>query len=64
MKCPFCGLEFKEKEGVSACRGCPLAKSCLLLRCPRCGYEVPLEAKLVKSFKKWRKRINETKRPS
>jgi len=62
MKCSLCGLEFKEEEGASHCRGCPLARSCLLVRCPGCGYEVPLEPKFLKSFKKWRKKINETKR--
>lgn len=63
MKCALCGLEFKEEEeGVSRCRGCPLARSCGLVRCPNCGYEVPLEPKFLKAFKKWRKRINETKR--
>jgi hypothetical protein len=62
MKCSLCGLEFKEEEGLSACRGCRLARSCGLVRCPRCGYQVPLEPKFLKAFKKWRKRINETKR--
>ncbi len=62
MKCPLCGLEFKEEEGASHCRGCPLARSCGLIRCPNCGYEVPLEPKLLRAFKKWRKKVNETKR--
>ncbi len=62
MKCPLCGLEFEEEQGLSYCRGCPLARSCGLVRCPNCRYEVPLESKSLKAFKKWRERINETRR--
>ena len=62
MKCPLCGLGFKEGEGASSCRGCFLAKSCRLVKCPGCEYEVSLESKFLKSFKEWRKKINEIKR--
>ncbi len=62
MKCLLCGLEFRQGKEVSGCRGCPLARSCGLVRCPNCGYEVPLEPKLLRVFKKWRKKVNETKR--
>jgi len=47
MKCGFCGYDFDPSEAESACGGCPLAKGCHLMRCPRCGYEMPPEAKLI-----------------
>ncbi len=47
MKCGFCGYEFTPAEAESACNGCPLVPGCHLLRCPRCGYEAPPEAKLL-----------------
>jgi rubredoxin len=54
MKCVFCGYEFSEKEGVGACKGCPMAK-CDMIKCPNCGYETLPEPKLVKFFKRWLK---------
>jgi rubredoxin len=48
VKCSFCGYEFDPADGTSACGGCPLVKGCHLLRCPRCGYEMPPEAKLLR----------------
>ncbi|HJW88999.1 MAG TPA: hypothetical protein VJ436_00010 [Anaerolineales bacterium] len=30
-----------------ACLGCPVTRGCHLVRCPRCGYEMPPEARLV-----------------
>lgn len=47
MKCGFCGGEFNPKEAETACGSCPLVKGCHLVRCPRCGYEMPPEAKLI-----------------
>ena len=47
MKCGFCGYEFGPKEAGTACGSCPLVKDCHLVRCPRCGYEMPPEAKLI-----------------
>ncbi len=54
MRCSLCGLEFDEKQAQRACRGCIIAKSCNLVKCPNCGYESPLESKLVKKIKEWR----------
>lgn len=53
MKCAFCGYEFEEREAERACEGCPLAKSCKLLRCPRCSYEFPAEPNIIKSLRRW-----------
>ena len=47
MKCGFCDYEFDPAQAGTACNSCPLAKGCHLVRCPRCGYEMPPEAKLV-----------------
>ena len=47
MKCGFCGGEFNPGEAETACGSCPLVKGCHLVRCPRCGYEMPPEAKLI-----------------
>ena len=46
MKCSFCGAEFDPQAAEIACGSCPLIKGCALVRCPRCGYEMPTEAKL------------------
>jgi len=56
MKCDFCGHEFDLADAESACVGCPLARGCHLVRCPRCGYEMPPEAKLVSWLRKLRQR--------
>ncbi len=47
MTCGLCGLEFDPARAERACNGCPLVGDCGLIRCPRCGYEMPPEAKLV-----------------
>jgi hypothetical protein len=47
MKCGYCGHEFGPEEAGTACGSCPLVKGCHLVRCPRCGYEMPPEAKLI-----------------
>ena len=62
MKCSLCGFEFKEEEGQAACKGCPISRSCSLVKCPNCGYEIPKEPNLIKSLKRWKERIYEAKR--
>ncbi len=47
MKCGFCGYEFDISEAETACGNCPLVKGCHLVRCPRCGYEMPPESRLI-----------------
>jgi len=47
MKCGFCRYEFDISEAETACGNCPLVKGCHLVRCPRCGYEMPPEARLI-----------------
>lgn len=61
MKCQLCGLEFKEEEGQLACRGCHMTGPCGLIKCPNCGYETPKESNLIKSLKRWKEKLYETK---
>ena len=35
--CPMCAAPAAEMH--EACAGCPLAKGCTVLCCPRCGYQ-------------------------
>jgi len=51
MKCSLCGLEFDEEKAQNACHGCILSKSCDLIRCPNCGYEMPVEPKFIKKLR-------------
>ena len=58
MKCGFCGYVFEPASAQSTCSGCPLVPDCRLLRCPRCGYEMPPEARLVALIRKLRERTH------
>ena len=62
MKCSLCGFEFKEEDGQAACKGCTLSRSCGLIKCPNCGYEIPKESGIIKKLKRWEERIYEDKR--
>ena len=62
MKCPLCGLKFKEEDGQATCEGCTVSGTCSLVKCPNCGYEVPKEPGFIRQFKKWRNSKNESKR--
>jgi len=55
VKCGFCDYEFSTAQADTACNSCPLVKGCHLVRCPRCGYEMPPEAKLVRWLRKLRR---------
>ena len=56
MKCSLCGCRFQVEDAQAACANCPLGSKCRLVRCPNCGFEIPMEPKLVSAFKNWRKR--------
>ncbi len=61
MKCPLCGLEFNQEDGLKTCSGCKSMGACGLIKCPNCGYEVPAESGIVKFIKRWRKKTDESK---
>lgn len=56
MTCGFCGLTFDVSEGQVDCPGCPLSGNCGYVRCPRCGFDNPREAALVKVIRGWLRR--------
>ncbi len=60
--CPFCGLEYNEEESVSACRQCPMSGGCDMLRCPRCGYEVPRRSRLLAAIESIGRKFNGVRR--
>ena len=62
MTCPMCGNEFRREEAVTACAGCPAARSCTLVRCPRCGYETVAESRLGILIRKLRELASGAKR--
>jgi len=57
IDCPMCGYKFEMTEAKRSCRGCPLAASCNLARCPRCSYEVFPEPQLFETIRTWRRKI-------
>ena len=63
MKCDMCGLEFDQTEAPSACAHCPMVRRCKLLRCPRCGYEMLPEPKLVGWLRKLGQRRHTESQP-
>ena len=51
MKCPLCGLEFDQAKAEAACAaGCRLSKTCDLVTCPNCYYEMVLEPQWYKNL--------------
>ena len=64
MKCPLCGYQFLEEDSRTACDGCPLSKACHVVKCPNCGYKIPMEPRLIKAIKAWRRREDGTSRKS
>lgn len=59
MKCSLCGMVYAEKDADRSCRGCPMAGSCAMLRCPNCGYETPRESGLEKAIRKIKEKRRE-----
>ena len=54
MKCAMCGCEFSCEQAATACAGCPLARGCKLIRCPKCGYETVAGSRLGGLIRKLR----------
>jgi len=55
VTCPLCGTRYSETEGRACTTGCPMARSCALLCCPRCGYETPGPTRLTRFLSRWLK---------
>ncbi len=47
VECGMCGHSFTREEGAACQSGCPMASGCGMVTCPSCGYEFPLESKIV-----------------
>jgi hypothetical protein len=47
VHCDFCGLDFNPDCAEQSCQGCPLARGCKKITCPRCGYAILPEAALT-----------------
>ena len=62
MHCGFCGYEFKLEEAAESCQACPIARGCHLIRCPRCGYEMPQEARLASGLRSLLKKVSTTRK--
>lgn len=60
MRCGFCGYEFDPQQADTACPSCPLSGGCQLFCCPRCGYQIPGESKLITWLKRLRRRLETT----
>ena len=46
IKGSFCGMEYTEEQGQTACASCPIS-NCKLTKCPNCGFEnIPEPASL------------------
>jgi len=48
MRCALCGYLLRSAERAVACKRCPIARGCRLIRCPACGYEWPEESPLIR----------------
>ena len=59
-RCDFCGFEFDPACSTEGgCNGCPLKSNCVHITCPRCGYEMLPEAKLIG----WLRKVNDKLKP-
>jgi hypothetical protein len=56
VTCPLCGTCYSETEGRVCYSGCPLQRSCQLLSCPSCGYEIPAPTRITRWLTAWLKR--------
>ncbi|HEY9087609.1 MAG TPA: hypothetical protein VIO36_05530 [Anaerolineaceae bacterium] len=63
--CDYCGFEFDPTCSLEGgCSGCPLASGCAKVVCPRCGYQMLPEAKLIGAFRQLREKIQAARRGS
>jgi rubredoxin len=60
--CSFCAFSFSEEEGMKSCGRCASFGGCRNVKCPRCGYEMPQTAGLIKLLGKFGRKRAETAR--
>jgi len=53
IPCPLCGTDYDEAQGRACRSGCPFQAGCRLLRCPHCGYEIPVPGRLTRWLMRW-----------
>jgi len=53
ITCPMCGERYDEAAGRACRPECPLAATCSLVHCPRCGYEMPAPSRLTRWLSRW-----------
>lgn len=53
MKCSLCGKEIDEKLSKESCSACFVSGGCSMIKCPNCGYEMPVESSLAKKVVHW-----------
>lgn len=52
-ECPLCSTDF---DGGECHASCPLARGCVMVRCPRCGYEFVESGRFVDMLRRWIRR--------
>ncbi|BEH10639.1 hypothetical protein GSUET_22510 [Geobacter sulfurreducens subsp. ethanolicus] len=52
IRCGYCAHEFAEEDGIRSCGKCGKPGGCRMVRCPKCFYENPPEAKAPKTLRK------------
>lgn len=50
FECGLCGFAFT--HGEQACGSCLLGNGCLLVRCPRCGFQFPRESRTASGLRR------------
>ena len=53
ITCPLCGTRYDQTDGATYHAGCPLQRTCHLLSCPNCGYEVPAPTATTRWLSRW-----------
>jgi rubredoxin len=62
MICSFCTHSFTEEDGFKSCGKCASFGGCRLIKCPRCGYEMPQTPGLIKLLQNWNRRRTDAAR--
>ena len=60
MRCSLCYKEFNDVQAHNSCSACLLTSGCQMIKCPNCGYEMPVESnwakKIVNLFQRKKKK--------